>query len=144
MGFDIACIQPALGISGKCPASIALHISPVYEKRLRAQSLHDHLQCFRHLNRRGIYLTCIYSTCIYPIYTSLTSEIFMDRIVSFDIPHFACGMSLDLSGACILCCFFPDESLGAVEFHLHSDWDPWVILHPAYAAASGPNNMWLH
>ena len=68
----------------------------------------------------------------------------MDRIVSFDIPHFACGISPDLSGACILCCFFPDESWGAVAFLLSSDWDPWVILHPAYAAASGPNNMWLH
>ena len=103
------CIQPALGISGKCPVSMALHISLVYEKRLRVQSLHEQLQCFRHLSHRGISHTCIYSPRIYPIYTSLVSEISIDGIVILIVIILPLVYSPDLSGACIWGYFFSDE-----------------------------------
>ena len=75
------CIQPALGISGKRPVMTAERISPVYEKRLRVQSLREQLQSFRHLSRRSISHTCIYSNGIYPIYTSLVAVISVDGII---------------------------------------------------------------
>ena len=58
-------------------------MSPVYEKRLRFQSLRELLQSFRHLSRRSISHTCIYSNGLFPIYTSLVSEISVDGIIFF-------------------------------------------------------------